>query len=51
MAAHLTCLLYTSYLKLTEYMIAPNKKEYLKKYDAELKEIENLRLEEEQNMA
>ena len=27
------------------------KKEYLKKYDAELKEIENLRLEEEQNMA
>lgn len=40
-----------SYLKLTEYMIAPNKKEYLKKYDAELKEIENLRLEEEQNMA
>ena len=39
-----------SYLKLTEYMIAPNKKEYLKKYAAELKEIEKLRLEEEKSL-
>ena len=39
-----------SYLKLTEYMIAPNKKEFLKKYAAELKEIEKLRLEEEKRL-
>ena len=31
-------------------MIAPNKKEFLKKYAAELKEIEKLRLEEEKSL-
>lgn len=36
-----------SYMKLTEYIIAPNKKMFIKKYEKELAEIEAIRVEEE----
>lgn len=39
-----------SYLKLTEYMIAPSKKEYIKKYKSELQKIDELRKKEETDM-
>lgn len=41
------CSVTLAYMKLTEYIIAPNKKEFLKKYQKELEEIEAMRAMEE----
>lgn len=38
-----------AYMKLTEYIIAPNKSAFIKKYEKELAEIEAIRVEEEKN--
>lgn len=37
-------------MKLTEYIISPNKKKFIEKYQRELKEIERMRQEEEKEI-
>lgn len=43
------CSVSLAYMKLTEYMMAPNKKVFLKEYTTEIEKIKQLRLEEEKS--
>lgn len=44
------CSVTLAYMKLTEYIISPNKKKFIEKYQRELKEIERMRQEEEKEI-